>query len=154
LEHVSPPHGQDVECSLVGDLQRDRHLTTLIGRSTTRDPRQSWDQECRGRRAQAFFSRWPPKANRMAERSRSAYSSQPREHNRSNRGVLSTPADTPSSMAAWMVQRPSPESETLPEKPARSGLCKRACVVRSSSQEAMTLPRRQTSAMSATFRSY
>ena len=78
----------------------------------------------------------------MAERSRSAYSSQPREQNRSNRAVLSTPADTPSSMAAWIVHRPSPESETRPENSFRSGLCSSAAAVRSSSHEAMTLPRR------------
>ena len=57
-------------------------------------------------------------------------------------------------MAAWTVHRPSPESETRPEKSARSGLLHSAWAVRSSSHEAMTLPRRQTSAMSATFRSY
>jgi hypothetical protein len=54
----------------------------------------------------------------------------------------------PSSMAAWMVQRPSPESDTRPEKPLRSRLLVSALAVRSSSQEPTTLPRRQTSAMS------
>ena len=65
-----------------------------------------------------------------------------------------TGAGADSSMAAMIVQRPSPESETRPWKFARSALSKSASAVKSKSQEAITLPRRQTSAMSARFRSY
>src|SRR5260370_135827 len=50
-------------------------------------------------------------------------------------------------MAAWTVQRPSPESDTRPEKLPRSWLLVRALAVRSSSQEATTLPRPHTSVM-------
>ena len=99
--------------------------------------------------SQRFFSRWPPKANRMAESSLSAKSRFAARANRSNSAVLSTRAGTPSSMAALIVQRPSPESETRPEKSVELGSSSKAWAVRSSSQEEMTLPRRQTSAMSA-----
>ena len=58
------------------------------------------------------------------------------------------------SIAAIEVQRPSPESETRPEKSARSGDSCIAAAVRSSSQEPITLPRRQTSATSGRSRSY
>ena len=47
-------------------------------------------------------------------------------------------------MAACIVQRPSPESETRPAKSASVGP-RAAPAVRSSSHEAMTLPRRHTS---------
>jgi hypothetical protein len=45
-------------------------------------------------------------------------------------------------MAALIVQRPSPESDTRPPKRARDGSSHRALAVRSSSHEAITLPRR------------
>ena len=61
--------------------------------------------------------------------------------------ALSTGAGTDSSIAAAMVQRPSPESDTRPAKFARSGLSFRARAVRSSSQELITLPRRHSSAI-------
>ena len=60
-----------------------------------------------------------------------------------------TGAATASSIAASMVQRPSPLSSTSPANSFRSGDLASAMAVRSSSQEATTLPRRQTSAMSA-----
>ena len=91
---------------------------------------------------------------RMAERSLSAKSASPRELKRSNSAALSTGAGAPSSIAAVIVQRPSPESETRPEKFARSGCLARAMAVRSSSHDATTLPRRQTSATSARFKLY
>jgi hypothetical protein len=69
----------------------------------------------------ADFSRCPPNSNRMAERSLSWKSASPRELNRSYRAVVSTGTGTPSSMAALMVQRPSPESETLPANPVSAG---------------------------------
>ena len=79
----------------------------------------------------------------------SAKSASPREPKRSYSAALSTGAGTASSMAAMIVQRPSPESDTRPANFARSGLSRRARAARSSSHEAITLPRRQTSAMSA-----
>ncbi len=90
----------------------------------------------------------------MADSSLSAKSASPREVKRSYSAALSTGAGADSSMAAMMVQRPSPESETLPEKPASSGCSSSAMAVKSSSQEAITLPRRHTSVTSARFRSY
>ena len=56
-------------------------------------------------------------------------------------------------VAAATVQRPSPESDTRPANSESVGLSSSACAVRSSSQEATTLPRRHSSAMSATFSS-
>ena len=49
---------------------------------------------------------------------------------------------------------PFPESETRPAKPASAASLARAAAVRSSSHEAITLPRRHTSAMSRKLRSY
>ena len=48
---------------------------------------------------------------------------------------------------------PSPESETRPSNFLRVGSWIRAAAVKSSSQEAITLPRRHTSAMSGRLRS-
>src|SRR4029079_5162928 len=59
-------------------------------------------------------SRWPPKALRIAESSLSAYSDSPREANRWYSAAESTGTGTPSSIAARIVQRPSPESDTRP----------------------------------------
>jgi len=53
-----------------------------------------------------------------------------------------------------LVQRPSPESETRPSKPARSPLRWNASAARSSSQDATTLPRRQTSVTAGMSSSY
>src|SRR5580658_4984146 len=102
----------------------------------------------------AAFSIWPPNSKRIAESSLSAKSASPRELNRSYSAADNTWAGTPSSIAASMVQRPSPESDTLPAKCARSGDCINAAAERSSSQDATTLPRRQSSAMSGRLRSY
>ena len=57
-------------------------------------------------------------------------------------------------LAARIVQRPSPESDTRPPKPERSDSVASAAAVRSRSHDATTLPRRQTSATSATSMSY
>src|SRR2546422_8121922 len=57
-------------------------------------------------------------------------------------------------MAALIVHRPSPESETRPANAERAGSVSSALAVRSSSHEAITLPRRQTSAMSRMLKSY
>ena len=67
-----------------------------------------------GREGHAGFSRWPPKACRMADRSRFANSASPREVKRSYSAADSTGAGTDSSIAALIVHRPSPESETRP----------------------------------------
>src|SRR6185369_1720837 len=97
----------------------------------------------------SFFSTCPPKPKRMAESTRFWKSSSPREAKRSKRAAVSTCAGTASSMAAASVQRPSPESATLPAKSPRSGLLASAAAVRSRSHEVTTLPRRQSSATSA-----
>jgi len=52
-------------------------------------------------------------------------------------------------MAAWIVQRPSPESETRPAKCSSFGSRARALAVKSRSCEEMMLPWRQTSAIAA-----
>src|SRR6202035_516292 len=102
----------------------------------------------------AFFSKGPPNSKRIADRSLSAKSASPRELKRSYKEAVRTGAGTPSSMAALMVQRPSPESETWPANSAKAGLLVKAAAVRSSSQDEMTLPRRQTSATSERVKSY
>jgi hypothetical protein len=91
---------------------------------------------------------WPPNSYRIADKSLSAYSASPRDSKRPNNAALMTGAGTPSSIAACNVQRPSPESETCPSKLDSSGLLRSAAAVRSSNHEPMTLPRRQTSAIS------
>src|SRR5262249_26776288 len=100
------------------------------------------------------FSSRPPNSNRMAESGRPWNSASPRELKRSKSEAARTCAGTPSSIAASSVQRPSPESETRPVKRSRRGSLASAAAVRSSSQEATTLPRRHTSATSARSRSY
>jgi hypothetical protein len=74
-----------------------------------------------------------------------------RERNRVNSAVVSTLAGTASSIAASTVQRPSPESWTKPEKSFNCGSFASAAAPRSSSHDEMTLPRRQTSAISGMF---
>ncbi len=88
-------------------------------------------------------STWPPNSYRIADSTLSAKSDSPRELKRSYSAAVRTCAGTASSMAASMVHRPSPESDTRPEKFARSGLFSKALAVRCSSHEAMTLPRLQ-----------
>src|SRR5215469_10572943 len=99
-------------------------------------------------------SRCPPNFCRIAESIFSANVCSSRERKRTNTSAESTSTGTASSMAASIVQRPSPESWTYPEYSASVGFSARAMAVKSSSQELITLPRRQTSAMSAKFRSY
>src|SRR4030095_1469385 len=81
-------------------------------------------------------------------------SASPRDENRSYKAVVSTGTGTPSSIAALIVQRPSPESETLPANFTSLGSVASSAAVRSSNQEAMTLPRRQSSDISARLNSY
>src|SRR5262249_36450450 len=102
----------------------------------------------------AAFSTCPPNSNRIAESTRSWNSASPRDAKRSNRAAARTWAGTASSIAAVSVQRPSPESDTLPLKRESVGSPASPDAVRSSSHEATTLPRRQTSAMSARSKSY
>src|ERR1041385_9406450 len=66
----------------------------------------------------AFFSMCPPNWKRMAERILPAKSSSPREAKRWKSDAVSTGAGVVDSIAARTVQRPSPESETRPEKDA------------------------------------
>src|ERR1700724_6382 len=94
-------------------------------------------------------SLWPPKPARIAERIFSAKVCSLRERKRANNAAVSTSAGTASSMAAFTVQRPSPESSTNPEKFDSVAFSASAAAVRSSSQEETTLPWRQTSAISA-----
>ena len=65
-----------------------------------------------------------------------------------------TGTGTASSIAALIVHRPSPESETRPANSESAGSFARPAAVRSSSHEAITLPRRHTSAMSRKLKSY
>src|SRR5215469_5616169 len=73
----------------------------------------------------------------MAERSLAAKSSSPREVKRWKSDAVSTGAGAVDSMAARIVQRPSPESETRPEKRSSVGCSNRDIAVRSSGQEAV-----------------
>src|SRR5438445_2681122 len=57
----------------------------------------------------------------MAERTLPANSAWPRELKRSYKDAVSTGAGTASSMAALIVHRPSPESDTRPRKPLSAG---------------------------------
>src|SRR5262249_35323019 len=106
------------------------------------------------RHCSGLFSRWPPKAWRIAERTRSPKSASPREAKRLNSDAASTGAGTPSSTAACTVHRPSPESLTRPAYSSSSGVSCSACAVRSSSHEEITDPRRQSSVTAAMSRSY
>ncbi len=65
-----------------------------------------------------------------------------------NSEAESTSHGTASSIAAMMVQRPSPESCTVPVKRERFGSSVSAMAVKSSSHEPTTLPRRHNSATS------
>src|SRR5262249_10800776 len=107
------------------------------------------DERVRGLRCRhECFSSWPPNSRRMADMTRLAKSASPREAKRSPMALARMGAGTLSSIAARRVQRPSPESETRPVNSVSSGLRTRAAAVRSSSHDAMTLPRLHTSAIS------
>src|SRR5437867_12863729 len=98
-------------------------------------------------------SPWPPNSARKADRTFWANSPSPRELKRWKSAALSTGAGVPSSTAADTVHLPSPESDTLPEKCSSAGSFASAPAARSNSHEAITLPRRHTSAMSARLKS-
>ena len=68
------------------------------------------------------FSTCPPNWKRIADSNLSWKSASPREVKRSYSAVVSTGAGTASSIAALIVQRPSPESETRPANFARRDL--------------------------------
>ncbi len=108
----------------------------------------------RARRHAFGFSWWPPNSKRIAESTRSWNSASPRDAKRSRSAAARTCAGTASSIAASSVQRPSPESDTCPEKPSSDGSWASARAVRSRSHDATTLPRRQTSVTSARSKSY
>jgi hypothetical protein len=97
---------------------------------------------------------WPPNSLRIAESTLSVNSPSPRDSNLSMRAVVITGAGTLSSIAAWTVQRPSPESDTRPLNSSSWGERASASAVRSTSHDPTTEPRRQTSATSATSMSY
>src|SRR5437660_783460 len=90
----------------------------------------------------------------IAGGNRFAISACPREENRAERADARTSAGTPSSIAAIAVQRPSPESATRPANPSSAGESCNAAAARSSSHDATTLPRRQSSATAAMSMSY
>ena len=122
---------------VAGGAEEDQRVRARPRRSLTSSPR--------GRRSRSAWRRAPGSGSR------------PRRGRRSARRAtaVSTWAGTPSSLAAATVQRPSPESETLPPKLLEVGVCRRGPgAVRSSSQEATTLPRRHSSVMSARSKSY
>src|SRR5216117_842064 len=102
----------------------------------------------------SFFSTCPPNWKRIADRTLAAKSSSPRDVNLWNKDAVSTGAGAVDSMAARIVQRPSPESETRPEKRSSVGCSRREMAVKSRSHDATTLPRRHTSVMSARLKSY
>src|SRR4051795_4481601 len=119
-----------------------------------RRPAGGHGRHCRAAAYVGVCSRWPPNAKRIADRTLLANSSSSREANRENSEAVSTGAGTPSSIAACAVQRPSPESDTRPENFSSCGLSTSAAAVGSSSHEPTTLPRRQTSVIAATSKSY
>src|SRR6476620_1530255 len=96
------------------------------------------------------FSTCPPNSLRIADRTLLAKSASPRDEKRDASADVNTGVGTPVSIAATAVHRPSPESLTRPAKPSSVGASCNAAAVRSSSHELTTLPRRQTSATSAT----
>jgi hypothetical protein len=80
------------------------------------------------------FSTCPPNSNRIEDVSLSANSASPRELKREQSAVLSTGVGTFASIAALIVHRPSPESETLPPNSASVGSFVREVAVKSSKQ--------------------
>lgn len=69
------------------------------------------------------FSKWPPNWQRMAERSLFAKFASPRALNRSYSALVRTGTGAASSIAAFIVQRPSPEPETLLAKEVPEHIC-------------------------------
>src|SRR5215813_14241725 len=69
----------------------------------------------RGFQPPAGLSMWPPNFWRIAESVFSAKELSWRERKRVKSETASTSTGTASSIAAWIVQRPSPESWTKPE---------------------------------------
>src|SRR3974377_2086850 len=98
----------------------------------------------------AFGSTCPPNPFRIAERTFSANVCWRRERKRAKSAADRTSAGTASAMAASIVQRPSPESWKNQEKFDKPASSASAAAERSNNHDVMTLPRRQTSAISAT----
>src|SRR3954447_5243818 len=99
-------------------------------------------------------STWPPNCARRADKILFAVFERPRESKRPDNPALRIGAGTPSSIAAWAVQRPSPLSLTTPWKPSRCGSAAKAAAVRSRSQLDTTLPLRHTSVIAPRSNSY
>src|SRR5215471_17168688 len=106
------------------------------------------------RRGHFFFSACPPNSERSADRIFPVNAPLSRDSNRWYSEAEITGDGTPSSTEASTVQRPSPESDTWPLKPSRSGDLANAAAARSTSQDETTEPRRHTSATSPTLISY
>src|SRR6185369_5969219 len=141
-EHAAPGHGVERgEDLLVGEVAGDAEEHQRVGAYDAHDV------------PVGDFSACPPNWRRSAESRRSWNSLSPREAKRPNSDAASTCTGTPRSLAAASAQRPSPESETRPVKPASARSSANAAAVRSRSQDGMTLPRRQSSAISATSKS-
>ena len=102
---VSTEDQQDPASSRAWQLRRALELQALEQRVL--------DLRLRGL-GHSLLSRWPPKALRIADRTRLPQSASPREAKRLKSDAASTGAGTPSSTAACTVQRPSPESLTRP----------------------------------------
>ena len=105
--------------------------------------------------AYAFFSRCPPNSYRIADSSLSANSSSPRELNRSYKAAVSTGVGTPFINACF--HRPAPFTGIQKRGHWNFDSCGSsisAAAVRSSSHDAITLPRRHTSLTSARSKSY
>src|SRR6185369_15755651 len=147
-------HRDDGHVEMAAARHRVQRGEDLLVREVARGAEEDERVGTRRGHAPPAFSTWPPNPNRIADSIRSWNSASPREAKRSNSVAARTCAGTASSTAASKVQRPSPESETRPVKRSRTGSLASAAAVRSRSQDATTLPRRHTSAMSARFRSY
>src|SRR6185312_9471778 len=146
---VAAGHADDRAVEQAARLQAVQRAERHDLRQVPSDPEDHEDVGGLAHAPVAGFSACPPNAARIADIALFANRSRSREAKREYRAVVSTGAGTPSSIAASAVQRPSPESDTRPAYSSRSGEAARACAARSSSQEAMTLPLRQTSETAA-----
>src|SRR5438105_2621334 len=91
-----------------------------------------------------FLMVWPPNWLRRAALKRAEKLYLSRDSKRAKREAAMTGTGTFSSMAAWMVQRPSPLSSTYGWMDAREDSAARAFSASSRSHERTTLPRFQT----------
>ena len=119
IEVPGPGHADDRDIEVTTlDHRLQRRKDLLVGEVA----RDAEDNQCiRGGchpdapfSCAAPISRWPPNPCRIADRSLSAKSASPRELKRSYSAALRTGVGIASSIAAAIVQRPSPESDTRP----------------------------------------